>query len=51
MIIVYQQNKYQDKKQALNEFAFCRFPLTVNIDGVDMTFDDFTSLESYIKSL
>ncbi len=51
MTILYQQKQFLDKKQALIEFAFCKFPLTVNIDGEDMTFDQFSDLERYIKSL
>ncbi len=51
MLIVYQQKQFLDKKQALIEFAFCKFPLTINVDGDDMTFEEFSALERYVKSL
>ena len=50
MKIKYQSNEYTDKRQALCEFAFCHFPLTIQIDDETMTFDCFSSLESFILS-
>ncbi|MGN0743816.1 MAG: hypothetical protein ACI4MZ_00870 [Christensenellales bacterium] len=50
MTIVYQDKVYTDKRQALCEFAFCRFPLDLTIDGEKMTFDWFSDLENYVNS-
>lgn len=50
MTIVYLDKIFTDKRQALNEFAFCHFPLTIEVDGIAMTFDCFSALEAYILS-
>ncbi len=50
MTIVYSGITYTDKRQALGEFAFCHFPLSIEVDGVAMTFDCFSALETYILS-
>jgi len=48
MKIEFKNKIYTDKKQALTEFAFCHFPLSVKIDGNEMTFVWFSQLEEYI---
>lgn len=48
MTIEFENKVYQDKKQALCEFAFCHFPVTVKIDGNELSFDRFSDLEKYI---
>ena len=50
MTIVYSNKTFTDKRQALNEFAFCHFPLSIEVNGVAMTFDCFSELETYILS-
>lgn len=50
MTIVYSDKTFIDKRQALSEFAFCHFPLTVEVDGEALTFDCFSTLETYILS-
>ena len=50
MNIVYSNKTFTDKRQALNEFAFCHFPLSIEVNGVAMTFDCFSALETYILS-
>ena len=48
MKIEFENKIYTDKKQALTEFAFYHYPLTLTIDGNQMTFDWFSQLEEYI---
>ena len=48
MKIEFENKIYTDKKQALTEFAFCHYPLSVKIDGNEMTFVWFSQLEEYI---
>ena len=48
MTIEFENKTYDDKKQALCEFAFCHFPVTVKIDGEELRFDWFSDLEKYI---
>ena len=48
MTIVFENKVYEDKKQALTEFAFCHYPITLSIDGKTMTFEWFSDLEKYI---
>lgn len=48
MKIEFENKIYTDKKQALTEFAFCHYPITLTIDGNQMTFDWFSQLEEYI---
>ncbi len=48
MTIEFENKVYDDKKQALSEFAFCHFPVTVKIDGEELRFDWFSDLEKYI---
>lgn len=48
MTIEFENKVYADKKQALCEFAFCHYPLTLSIDGKRMTFEWFSELEKYI---
>lgn len=50
MKIEFENKIYTDKKQALTEFAFCHYPLTLTIDGNQMTFDWFSDLEKYVLS-
>ncbi len=50
MKIEYQDKVYEDKRQALCEFAFCHFPLTITVDGESMTFDWFSDLENFVNS-
>ena len=50
MKIEFENKIYTDKKQALTEFAFCHYPLTLTIDGNHMTFDWFSDLEKYVLS-
>lgn len=50
MIILFENKQFNDKKQALNEFAFYHYPLTITVDGKEMTFDEFSALEKFIKS-
>lgn len=48
MTIEFENKTYDDKKQALCEFAFRHFPVTVKIDGEELRFDWFSDLEKYI---
>ncbi len=48
MTIEFENKVYRDKKQALVELAFSHFPLTLKIDGNEVTFDWFSELEKYI---
>lgn len=50
MIILFENKQFDDEKQALNEFAFCHYPLTIVVDGEKMTFFEFSALENFIKS-
>ena len=50
MKIEFENKIYTDKKQALTEFAFCQYPLTLTIDGKQMTFDWFSDLEKCVLS-
>lgn len=50
MIILFENKQFDDEKQALSEFAFCHYPLTIVVDGKKMTFDEFSVLEKFIKS-
>lgn len=46
------QNKiFNNKKQALNELAFCHYPVDVVIDGNLFVFEDFMSAEAYLNNL
>lgn len=51
MTILFADKQFEDKKQALNEFAFCHYPLALVIDGKSMVFDEFSALEEYLNSL
>ena len=48
MTIVFENKVYEDKKQALTEFAFCHYPITLSIDGKTMTFEWFSDVEQYL---
>lgn len=48
MTIEFNNKIYEDRTQALNELAFCSFPVTLKIDGNLLTFDWFSDLETYI---
>lgn len=48
MTIIFDNKTFQDKKQALCELAFCRFPVSVIIDGNTLIFEEFSVLENYI---
>ncbi len=50
MIILFENKQFNDEKQALCEFAFCHYPITITVDGKKMTFDEFSTLEKFIKS-
>lgn len=50
MIIAFDKKTFCDKKQALCELAFCRFPVQITIDDIVLVFEDFSTLEKYILS-
>lgn len=51
MTILFGDKQFEDKKQALNEFAFCHFPVEMKVNGIKMVFEEFSTLENYIENL
>ncbi len=50
MIIEFDSKRYEDKRQALCELAFCHFPVRITIDGRECVFEEFSALEEYLKN-
>lgn len=51
IVIVDTEKRYKDKKQALLELAFCHYPVTVEVDGKRYTFEWFSEVETFFKTL
>ncbi len=43
--------QFDNKKQVLLELAFCHYPVTVTLDDTTYTFDEFSKVEEFLKSL
>lgn len=52
MIIIVSENdkKFEDKKQAVTELAFCHYPVTVQIGEEVKTFASFDAAREFVES-
>ncbi|MBR4800847.1 MAG: hypothetical protein IK048_04190 [Clostridia bacterium] len=51
MKIVILGKQFEDKKQALEELAFCHYPVTIEVDGKTYTFEWFSEVERFFETL
>lgn len=51
IVIVETGKQFDNKKQALLELAFCHYPVTIEVDGVEYFFEWFSKVEKFFESL
>ena len=47
MRIVILGKQFENEKQALEELAFCHYPVTIEVDGKQYTFEWFSEVEAF----
>ena len=50
MIIIINGKQFSDKAQAIIELAFCHYPATVSINGIEKTFASFDEAKSFVEN-
>jgi|GEM_PF-5377226 len=51
IVIVGTDKQYDNKKQVLQELAFCHYPVTIEVDGKRFTFEWFSDVEKFVNGL
>lgn len=51
IVIVDLKKQFDNKKQALEELAFCHYPVTIEVNGEVLVFEWFSDIEKYFASL
>ena len=51
IVIVGTEKRFDNKKQALEELAFCHYPVTIEVDGKQYAFEWFSDVERFFETL